>query len=337
MDLQAVLNISTARLQTLQVETGLFRASSASVITGYDKSWIRDTIYEAMGLEAAGDINGAIGAYHGLLDVMIKFRYKIEYAAQNKPLYAWQYIHARVHPETLEEFYEFWGNKQNDSIGLFLLRIASLIMRGIDVLRHPIDWEIIELLVRYLNSVEYWHDPDNGMWEEGEEIHSSSIGNCVAGLRDISNYISVPLELIDKGQCALNALLPRESLLKHADLAQLSLIWPCNVVTEEQRLIILHNIETFLLRDHGVIRYDGDTYYGTNKGEAEWCFGLPWLAIIYKDDPIKYSYYLDRSLAILTKKLDMPELYYAKSRKRNENTPLGWGTALLICAIQAQK
>ena len=119
------------------------------------------------------------------------------------------------------------------------------------------------------------------MWEENEEVHASSVGACVAGLKKISKIIDVPPVLIQKGEETLNQLLPRESESKDTDLALLSLIYPYDVVSEGQRMQILQDVERKLVRQRGVIRYAGD-YYFNRDGEAEWTFGFPWLAIIYK-------------------------------------------------------
>jgi GH15 family glucan-1,4-alpha-glucosidase len=147
---------------------------------------------------------------------------------------------------------------------------------------------IVNKLARYLASIEYWKDEDSGMWEEDEEVHASSIGACLAGLKSINELpqIDVPAYLIKNGQEALNRLLPRESKKKFVDLSLLSLIFPYNVVNEKQRTEILENVEYHLLRDKGVIRYKNDHYYNKNPDgyseEAEWTFGLSWLAIIYQ-------------------------------------------------------
>ena len=66
----------------------------------------------------------------------------------------------------------------------------------------------------------------------------------------------------------------------------MSLIFPYNVVTARQRDEILKNVEYLLLRKRGIIRYKNDHYYNRNPDgyseEAEWTFGLSWLAIIYE-------------------------------------------------------
>ncbi len=276
-------------LKDLQYDSGLFAASSKNVGTGYDKSWLRDNFYETIAFEIIGDWDTVEKTYESILALFLKHEQKIDWAIENKPEHTFQYIHARFNPDTLDEFFEEWGNKQNDAIGCILFRIGELehhhkrtILKTEDEIR------IVNKLVKYLENIEYWQATDNGMWEEWEEIHASSIGACVAGLKSINRLegVHVPDELIEKGQKALDELLPRESEAKFVDLALLSLIWPYNIVNDTQRNQILENVEYHLLRDRGVIRYKEDRYYNKNEDgsseEAEWTFGLAWLAIIYQ-------------------------------------------------------
>jgi phosphorylase kinase alpha/beta subunit len=322
-------------LRSLQHNSGLLSASALKVRTGYDKAWIRDNIYEALGFEAVNDYYSVLKVFHALLDIMRKYEYKIDWAIRHKPYHKYQYIHARFHPVTLDEFWEEWGNKQNDAIGAFLFKVADLIDKNLPVVRDMADYRILQKLVFYLASIEYWHDRDNGMWEENEEVHASSVGACVAGLQKISKHVFVPDWLIEVGQATLSSLLPRESETKETDLALLSLIFPYNVVTTEQRDQILANIEKYLVRAKGVIRYLGDKYYNKN-GEAEWTMGFPWLAIIYRNmgNMEKYKYYLEKTLKVANEKHELPELYYANSSEHNENSPLGWSQALFLVAAK---
>lgn len=101
----------------------------------------------------------------------------------------------------------------------------------------------------------------------------------------------MPDVAIERGESALRALLPRESTTKFTDLALLTLIYPFAVTTEEETVEILKNVEYHLVKDKGVIRYKLDRYYNNNidgySEEAEWCFGLSWLAIIYAERGIR--------------------------------------------------
>lgn len=351
-------------LKNLQFPNGLFSASSKLVKTGYNKSWIRDNIYESMGLEKK-HIFDAVKTYHAIFDILLKHEGKIDWAIMEKPSQRYQYIHARFCPETMNEFWEDWGNKQNDAIGLFLFKVADLTQKGLNIVRNRHDFRILQKLVHYLESVEYWKDQDNGIWEENEEIHASSVGACVAALsllketifdvpmkkKDFKNLLkdtekksflmklNIPQILIDKGKRTLNILLPRESITKEVDLSLLSLIYPFNIVNEQQKRLILTNIETKLVRYNGVIRYIGDKYYSNEFGEARWTMGFPWLAIIYHNlgNYSKYHFYMHKSNSVMNINGELPELYYANTNESNENTPLGWSQALYIIAETLDK
>jgi phosphorylase kinase alpha/beta subunit len=333
-------------IRALRSPSGLFLAASAGVTTGYDKAWLRDNFYTSLAFEWTGDTASLIPVYHSILDIFLKYENKIAWAAHNRPHETWQYIHARYHPETFEEYWEEWGNKQNDAVGAILFEVGKLVSQGLPVIRVEDDKRILQHLVNYLASIEYWKDPDNGVWEEYEELHASSIGACVAGLKSISAlpFITIPPGLIAKGEEALHALLPRESPTKFCDLAQLSLIFPYNLLDRSLENHILENIEYHLVKARGVIRYKTDKYYNRNTDdkwseEAEWTMGLPWLAIIYaqRGDKEKAEQYLRRTEAVLYDG-KLPELYYSNSEKPNENIPLGWAESLyLIAMLEVQK
>ncbi|PIN81472.1 glycoside hydrolase family 15 [Candidatus Woesearchaeota archaeon CG10_big_fil_rev_8_21_14_0_10_32_9] len=328
-------------LKNLQYTSGLFAASKKESSTGYDKSWLRDNFYECLAFYILEDWTTVEKTYTALLNIFLKHEYKLDYAIASKPKYKHEYIHARFHPETFDEFWEDWGNKQNDSIGAILFMIGKLEQRNPKILlkgEHQI--RIVNKLVKYLNSIEYWHDEDSGMWEMNEEVHASSVGACVSGLREVSKLpeIEVPEVLLRSGERTLNHLLPRESKTKFVDLALLSLIYPYNVVNKKQKEEILRNVEYQLLKKHGVIRYKNDHYYNKNPDgyseEAEWCFGLSWLAIIYEHlgRREKAEYFVELMLETATDQ-GVPELYYSNSTKYNDNTPLGWAESLFIVAL----
>lgn len=330
------MNSNIKILKNLRYPTGLFAAAKKTVSTGYNMAWIRDNCYCAMGLEKF-DKEVVEMTYHAMLNIFLKHESKIDSAIKNPPRNKMEYLHARYYPETFEESQQDWGNKQNDMIGLFLFKAAELTKNKFKIIRNETDYRIIQKLVNYLESIQYYRDVDNGMWEEKEEVHASSVGACVAGLKKVKEVfkeINVPKDLIEKGIATLNVLLPRESVTKKADLALLSLIWPYNVATKEQAKQILKNVEENLVRENGVIRYTGDGYYNKN-GEAEWTMGFPWLAIIYKNlkDKKKYQHYSEKALSVMNSNGEMPELYYSKSDVHNLNSPLGWAQSLLICSF----
>jgi phosphorylase kinase alpha/beta subunit len=329
-------------LEDLRAPSGLFRASAHTVKTGYDKAWIRDNFYECLAFVILDRWDIVKETYDALLDIFIKHEYKIDHAIKQKPQHKHEYIHARYHPETFDEFWEDWGNKQNDAVGAILYMIGELeVNYQRNVINTEAEKRILQKLVDYLESLEYWHDPDSGIWENEEEVHASSVGACVAGLKSIEklDYVTVNKDLIKKGEQMLIELLPRESQRKFVDLALLTLIYPYDIVTEKQTRDILENVQYHLVRKHGVVRYKGDFYYNRNydghSEEAEWCFGFSWLAIIYteRDNKEMARKYLDLALKTLSPKGDVPELYFSNSDEYNENTPLGWAESMFVIAL----
>jgi GH15 family glucan-1,4-alpha-glucosidase len=328
-------------LRKLVTPSGLFLASSHNVKTGYDKAWLRDNVYETLAFEYADDWEVVSKTYHALLDIFDKHIAKINWAVTNKPFESWQYIHARYNPQTLEEFWESWGNKQHDAIGAILFKLADYEIKGKSMLRNKKDRKTVQTLIYYICNVEYWHDTDSGMWEENEEIHASSVGAVVAGLKKWQEVgtMDIDQDAIDRGEKALKALLPRESESKFTDLALLSLIYPYNIVSKPMAKEILSNLEYHLAKEKGVLRYKFDHYYNKNDDgyseEAEWCFGLSWLAIAYKQlgDINKAYEYLERATETVTKDGKIPELYFSHTNKANENSPLGWSESMYVVAL----
>lgn len=329
-------------VRSLQKPTGVFTASAHDVATGYDRAWLRDIYFMTLGFLETGEIPVVQKAAKALLTVFVKHKDKINWAIQNKPHETWQYIHARFHPETFEEYWEEWGNSQNDAVGEVLNLLVELELRGASVIETAEEREMLQKIVDYLVALEYWHDADNGIWEENMEVHASSVGSCVAALKKASrlDWLQVPEVAISHGEQALRALLPRESASKFADLALLSLIYPFAITTEEETIEILRNVEYHLTRDKGVIRYKLDRYYNNNEDgyseEAEWCFGLSWLAIIYAErgEKEKAYYYLRKAKATVTPNGLVPELYYSHTDRPNDNTPLGWAESMHVVALK---
>jgi phosphorylase kinase alpha/beta subunit len=330
-------------VRTLERSPGVFTASLDD--TFYNKAWLRDIYFITLGFLETGDIATVQKAAKALLGVFVKHQDKINWAIENKPKEAWQYIHARFHPETFEEYWEEWGNSQNDAVGEVLNLIITLEELGASVVETDDERAMVQKIIDYLVTIEYWQDDDNGIWEENLEVHASSIGSVVAALKksDQIDWLTVPEGAIEKGEQALRELLPRESATKFADLALLTLIYPFGVTTEEETVEILKNVEYHLVKEKGVIRYKLDRYYNNNvdgfSEEAEWCFGLSWLTIIYAErgEKEKAYYWLRRAKAAVTEDGKVPELYYSNSARPNENTPLGWAESMYVVALQKVK
>ncbi|MDF2534065.1 MAG: hypothetical protein K0R18_222 [Bacillales bacterium] len=335
-------------LDSIRLPHGLYLASPSE---HYSFVWIRDTVYISLPYLNKND-GWYEKAYHRMLDFFIQYEWKKDIIINEKrPRAEFEYLHARLSADTVEEIHtQEWGHAQHDMIGAFLFGIGEGLKHGKKILRDETDRRIIQKLVHYLSAVEYWHDPDNGMWEEYREVHLSSVGACVAGLKNVQNIVYVPTDLIDNGLKTCLSLFPRESNDKPVDLAQLSLVYPYKLFGLMGESIV-NNVEKYLLRERGVIRYEGDSYYSTLEAEygrgrsrhfyadteAEWCFGLPWLALCHIDlgNYEKAREYVKRTEEVMVSPGNLPELYYSKTNKPNPNTPLGWSVAMYILAKEA--
>jgi GH15 family glucan-1,4-alpha-glucosidase len=343
-----MLSTSYRVLDQLRLPHGLYLASSSEA---YRYVWIRDCVYISFPyLNKQDDIYEK--TYYRLLDLFREYEWKLDIHGRQKPKWEWEYLHARYSADEVKEIHhQNWGHAQHDMIGAFLFGIGAGIGQGKRMIRDQKDLEIIQKLVDYLNNVEYWHDPDNGMWEEWREVHASSVGACVAGLKAVEKVVNVPGDLIDKGLKSLFRLFPRESKDKSIDLAQLSLIYPYRLFSGLLGEMIVSRVEDNLLRERGVIRYQGDSYYSTLEKdhgrdqprelyygtEAEWTFGLPWLALCHLElgNREKADMYLRKTEEAMINPGILPELYYSGRSEPNPNTPLGWSSAMYILAKEA--
>lgn len=334
-------------LEELRLPHGMYLASPSK---DYSYVWLRDTFYEVLPYLTDDSCAYYEETYHRILDLLKVYTEKITYHTKVRPVAKWQYIHARYCSESLLEIDEEWGHAQHDSVGAVLFGIAEGIRLGKPIIRDKEDEDIIQMLVNYLGCCEYWHDEDNGMWEENAEVHLSSLGACVAGLQGVKELglAHVPDEWLENGYDAIDALFPKESVSKEVDLAQLSLIYPYNLLSHTQARDVIHRVESQLVRERGVLRYHDDSYYSTKEAahgrhlppgsyigtEAEWSMGYPWLALAYLtiNNRRKASYYIKETERIMLDDGSLPELYYQGQENYNGNTPLGWANSLYILA-----
>lgn len=345
---------SIAILNTLYHVNGGYTSAMSGP---YRALWLRDTLYCAIAREYVGDFESIKKTYGLAFDIFHKSGDKISSCIDDPPTAKTDFLHARYNPHTLQEFPEEWGHNQLDIFGLFLYKVGDLRQKGIVVYRDYKDLKLAQDLVWYLFSLDWDKAPDFGVWEEGPEVHASSVGAVLAGLRAAREHIAeirVPGRFIAAGREALGRLLPRESQSRPYDLAQLSLLWPFRVVSPEQREQILSNIETHLVRERGVIRYPGDRYYNADPNrpdgnEAAWPMGFSWLSIVYtkiaeedlaagrRSDVIasfkKAHHYIKRTESAMVDGGAIPELYVGD--KPNPNTPLTWAQAMYIVAVQS--
>jgi phosphorylase kinase alpha/beta subunit len=325
--------------RTLEIMESLQRPSGAFVAAptpDYQAFWLRDHLYVVFSYYFLGEYEKLKRGMGVAFDFFRKHRYKLERVNfPEDPAKSYEYLNAKVHPDTFEEITRQWGHHQLDAIGLFLYIVSDLKFKNIDVRRDDTDSEILQLLAFYLENVRYFERPDFGMWEDSFELHSSSLGACVAALEygKRERLITVPEELISLGKDTLDRILPRESASRECDLAQLSLIWPYHIVKNEMAEKILENAQTKLVQKHGLNRYWGDNWPRRSKNgiSPEWVFGFDWLAIIYaqRHEMDKARHWFDLSTAQMVDG-KIPELYV--DDEPNEHTPLAWAHALKLVA-----
>lgn len=317
--------------------SGLYVASLGIEYVNY--VWIRDVYYQSkVNLKKEPELY--IQTYRSLLDYYKGLNYKYDNKVDHLirkpfPLNNIRFIHPRFYPN-LCEITGDWGNLQLDTFGYFFLGISEGIKSGLEIIRDDSDIDIINKLIKVLYKIQYWNIKDNGIWEENEEIHASSIGAIVGGLKllDECDIVIIPQKLITEGEKMLYNLLPSESLTKKVDLALLTLIYPFNILNEYTKDIVLKNVHKYLEKGNGVIRYIGDKYYNVN-GESEWTFGLSYLFLSYiETDTPKAEKYLKKLISLVDDNGYIPELFYSCSNKPNVNNPLGWSVAMAILCIE---
>lgn len=343
-------------LESLRHANGAFVAAPTD---DYNAMWIRDTLYATFAYWYLNEFEKLTQGIHLIFDVFKLHQEKIKLRVTSPREMASATIHAKYDPDTLGEITEHWGHAQYDALGLFLHIVADLDFKHIRIIRDEKDQEVIQDIVNYLRAVEYWHMPDFGMWEECRIRHSSSIGAVVGGLSYVRRrrLALVADPLICLGEAALLEILPHESRdlcnkphHRHdCDAAQLSLIWPYNILSREQANHILERIINGhvndeqkeyhkLLQVNGLNRYWGDDYYRSTEGQwrgisAEWPLFVFWLSIIYSqyheyDEAIRW-FRLGCKTIVDGK---VPEAY--QNGRPNDHTPLAWANAIALIAFR---
>lgn len=344
------------KMESLRLENGAFIASPTD---DYNAMWIRDTLYTTFSYWYLRDFEKLRRGIHVVFDLFRKHFECIKLRISSPCDVLGGLIHAKYGADSLDEVTPRWGHEQWDALGLFLHMVADLDFKNIQVVRGREDLDVIQAIVNYLRSVEYWWHPDFGMWEECKINHASSIGAVVGGLSYIRRRrLAVVAEpLIGYGENALRKILPNESRdpcgRQHhshdCDAAQLSLIWPYNVLSREETDIILERIinghptennyeHHRLVQTHGLNRYWGDDYYRSAEGKyrgvsAEWPMFKFWLSIIYSQ---RYEYetaakWFREGCGEIAKN-GIPEAY--QNGHPNPHTPLAWAHAIALIAFQ---
>ena len=351
---------------------GLFPAAGAgdmdiSENTGYQNIWVRDNIYVAFSHLVNGKSSIAVAVARVLLDYFYEYAERFGNVIEGKvdlndPI---ERPHVRLMLDTTknrpQETEEKWAHAQNDALGYFLWFYLRLVKLGFMSLDDK-GVEMIALFLLFFKAIRFWEDEDSGHWEEVPKISASSIGTVLAALLELKaiaqhreqgmlaaldEYLPVSAEkliadLIEAGTDSINKILPFECIQpdkrkkRDYDSALLFLIYPLQVVDGEMADRIIENVERHLLGEHGIKRYQGDSYWCNDYKdhlppetrtsdfsenmeerdsflipgeEAQWCIFDPILSSIYgiryeksrsRQDLERQIYFLNRSLSQLT-------------------------------------
>lgn len=332
--------IAHGTFQYPTLSSGLFSAALAQSqdleYTGYQNVWVRDNIHIAHHFHVLGEHDRAVRAVAAITQFQHTQRGKLRDIIVGKadPQNVMLRPHIRFDGEKLAEVAETWAHAQNDAIGYWLW-LASKLARGGHWQPTGDDIKLLSNFVQYLEAIRYWEDQDSGHWEEARKVEASSVGAATAGLIALRDYFltmasaQMPLGatksfidqtcrraegLIEKGQAALQAILPSECMQddpakrRRYDSALLFLIYPLQIVDGDMAETIVTDVVTHLLGPYGVRRYLGDSYWCADYkklldpasrtvdvsedmsardrllqpgGEAQWCIFDPIISVIH--------------------------------------------------------
>jgi hypothetical protein len=169
--------------------SGLFPASDlppdVGQATGMDMAWFRDNAHVAFALYEAGQTELAVANGRAILTVLNNNRDVLDDVVSGRNTS--RRLPVRVNGNTLVNDTE--RRVQHDATG-YALWLTSRLIGDNAIQPTPDDLDTLAQTARYLGVVEYWHDADEGHWEEDGRIHGSSIGAAVAGLRELQHTLS---------------------------------------------------------------------------------------------------------------------------------------------------
>jgi hypothetical protein len=271
------------------LQTGLYSAAVIGVsneYTGYSNVWVRDNVHIASARYETGHKEEGAKAMASLMTYFTNERHRFEDVVRGAadPAKPMNRPHVRIDGENLRELDQKWPHAQNDALGYFLWSYSKMAHEGAVSPTHR-ELEQLAYFPLYFKTIEFWRDADNGHWEETPKVEASSIGTVVGGLRSLRDYLvergierietghgvvdgDLINDLIEKGSGALGEILPFESRQPGAerafDSSLLFLREPLGVIGEAMTDRILADVKNNLEGDHGIRRYNGDSFWSAN-------------------------------------------------------------------------
>lgn len=255
----------------------------------YQYCWLRDGSFIAYAMDAAGAYDSA-GAFfqwvHGAISSSAEdIRMLVERYDSGSFIEPHEFLPARYRLDGTADTGD-WPNFQLDGYGTWLWALAEHI--GVTHDKSLIERyrESIVLTIEYLKR--FWNHENYDCWEEnGDKVHTSTLGCIYGGLRGINRYLKDPAvsSLADTVRLFIaSTCIHSGHLVKYigTDQVDASLLWLCvpfRVFSPPSSVMrkTVKKIEEALLHDGGVHRYAGDTYYGG----GEWLLLSVWLGWYY--------------------------------------------------------
>jgi len=196
-------------------------------------------------------------------------------------------------------------------------------------------WQpIIRRVINTLEKDEYWDQLDSGMWGIGREVRTSSLATCISGLLALKVEEGWEVDnLIDRGFESLNKLLPRESVSREYDAAQLFVCsifteWMVDKEYEDHAKSMLQSIEDNLVSSHYLIRFNKDPYYRTGMNYAEWPLLLSTLILAKEKLNSLYNINYYRDIHKEIAKSNFPQSLISYKKVPSPNSPCSWTKAM---------
>ena len=296
----------------------------------------------------------------------------------------------RYNPIGLHELREPWGHAQNDALSYVNFLLFHAINKG------KLNWNdprMVEgaafatLLHCYFWKINVWADLELGAWEDKCAEHWSSIACALVSFREQLKAQHAHGELkheradrpywcreqgivglIEKCEAKLQELGTREFIRsddgsqRDTDLAQLNPLLLAAfsgepVLSDENTVAVLENIERELVGSLGIRRYRNDVWDGrinrTDLGvddETQWCHGSAQMSYIWGElyqrigaDRYfeKQLTHFNRGLAAISPRWSIPEAWICDPITRSwiadGNEPLAWAQAMLILSLSQMK
>jgi GH15 family glucan-1,4-alpha-glucosidase len=270
---------SVELLAGAQTAGGSIPASTVHEI--YQYGWLRDGSWCAYALDRAGKPAATAAWHHWVATTLLAHEHRVDEAiaavAADK-VDGQVMMPARFtltgEEESSSDSEEEWPNFQTDCYGFWLWALADHLRRG-GTLDDPLE-RAARLVLRYLLGAA--ETPSYDCWEEHPgNLHTSTLGVIVAGLRDIGAVLGDSAAIAYAEQLQHRLLGPEfsvaGSLVRFPGDTRVdgSLLWlgvPLGVVDVDSdlyRTTVQRIDEELRLPNGGVRRYLGDTFYGGSQ------------------------------------------------------------------------